>query len=105
MYRSRSRAPPPRPVRSSPPADGAGPISGLLGGVGGAVTCLCCLSALGLLGLWITFIPFVAFFKYAYDQETRAYGGSSSINNLQQIVFLLVICVLTICFVKRQIST
>ncbi|CAF1189666.1 unnamed protein product [Rotaria sordida] len=84
---------------------GAGALGGILGGVGGLVTCLCCLSAIGLLGLWATFIPFVAFFKYAWDQETRAYGGSPSIQNLQQIVILLAICLLTIRFVKRQMNT
>merc|ERR1711972_1301299 len=82
-----------------------GRAGGLIGGLGGAITCLCCLAALGLIGLWVTFIPFVAFFKYAYDQDVRAYGGSPSLKNLPQIVFLLAICLLTIRFVKRQIST
>jgi hypothetical protein len=99
-----------------------------LGGLGGAITCLCCLAALGLIGLWVTFIPFVAFFsklfwtclpqnsfiiifffsfllEYAYDQEVRAYGGVPSIQNLQQIVILLAICLLTIRFAKRQMNT
>ncbi|CAF2326351.1 unnamed protein product [Rotaria sp. Silwood2] len=112
MYGTRSRRPlPPRPLppRPLPPragaAGGAGALGGVLGGLGGAITCLCCLSALGLIGLWATFIPFVAFFKYAWDQETRAFGGSSSIQNLQQIVFLLAICLLTIRFARRQVST
>ncbi|UJR33429.1 hypothetical protein I4U23_020874 [Adineta vaga] len=90
--------------RDSAGRAGAG-AGGLIGGLGGAITCLCCLSALGLIGLWATFIPFVAFFKYAYDQEVRAYGAGPSIQNLQQIVILLAICLLSIRFVKRQIST
>ncbi|CAF3410993.1 unnamed protein product [Rotaria socialis] len=100
MYRPRSRLPPP-PAASR---GGAGALGGLLGGLGGAVTCLCCLTALGLIGLWLTFIPFVAFFKYAYDQEVRAFGGSPSIQNLQQVGFLLAICLLTVRFFNRHIS-
>ncbi|CAF4099672.1 unnamed protein product [Rotaria socialis] len=99
MYRPRAPLPPPGR------AGGAGMLGGLLGGLGGAVTCLCCLTALGLIGLWVTFIPFVAFFKYAYDQEVRAFGGSPSIHNLQQFVILLAICLLTMRFVKRQMNT
>jgi hypothetical protein len=43
--------------------------------------------------------------EYAYDQDVRAYGGSPSIQNLQQIVILLAVCLLTIRFVKRQMNT
>jgi len=95
----------PAPLPPAAGRGGAGKLGGLLGGLGGAITCLCCLAALGLIGLWATFIPFVAFFKYAYDQDVRAYGGSPSIRNLQQVVLLLAICLLTIRFIKRQIST
>ena len=96
----KARTPLPPPDRA-----GAGALGGLLGGLGGAITCICCLAALGLIGLWVTFIPFVAFFKYAYDQDTRAYGGSPSLQNLQQFVLLLAVCLLTMRFVKRQMNT
>jgi len=110
-----------------PPPDrlGAGGrgLAGILGGLGGAITCLCCLSALGLIGLWAAFIPFVAFFskscfqnihiciychlwlEYTYDLETRANGSDSILRNFQQIMFLLMICFVTLRFVKRQTST
>ncbi|CAF4754997.1 unnamed protein product [Rotaria sp. Silwood1] len=104
MYRPRY-LPPPRPLPPPAAAAGAGALGGALGGVGAAVTCICCLAAIGLLGLWATFIPFVAFFKYAWDQETRAFGGSPNFQNLPQIIFLLAICLLTIRFVKRQMSS
>jgi len=95
------RAPLPPPDRAA----GAAGLGGLLGGLGGAITCLCCLAAIGLIGLWAAFIPFVAYFKYAYDQDVRAFGGSPSLKNLQQIILLLAVCLLTIRFVKRQMNT
>ncbi|CAF1367517.1 unnamed protein product [Rotaria sp. Silwood1] len=99
MYRPR---PPIRPLPPPAAAAGAGALGGVLGGLGGAVTCICCLAAIGLLGLWATFIPFVAFFKYAWDQETRAFGSGPSLQNFQQIVILLAICLLTIRFMSSS---
>jgi len=46
-----------------------------------------------------------SYLEYLYDQDTQAFGGSSSLKNLQQIAVLLAICLLTIQFVKRQITT